>query len=183
MSIAISLNKLKYIDVNPSITKAIYVDGPDRFDEWLVLVKHIFPNIRKVICRDSGLESLVCNGIKSLDCSNNKLTLLVSDATKIKCSNNYLTRLNAPKSTIIIANNNQLKHLNCPNVAYLECNNNSLEVINCPEVICFLAYNNLFSSLYLPKAKVVEFHRMELHSEKYYYPRAKIISIRGETAL
>ena len=49
-SIAISLAKLKCISKNTSIKKAIYVDGPDHFDEWYQLIKELFPNINKIIC-------------------------------------------------------------------------------------------------------------------------------------
>jgi len=156
-SISVSLNKLKYMDVNSSITKAVYVDGPDNFDEWFVMVKHIFPNLKKVICRDSGLTSLVCKGIKSLDCSNNKLSLLITDAKNVKCNNNMLTRINLPNSTIIRCNNNMLETIRCPLAKYLECKNNRLTNLYCPNSVCLIASNNPLDNAYCPVATMIEY--------------------------
>lgn len=172
-SISVSLEKLKYMNINPSITKVIYVDGPSNFDEWLVMVKHIFPNVKKVICRDSGLTSLICKGIKSLDCSNNKISLLVTDARNVKCSNNLLTRLNLPNSTIVRCNNNMLETIRCPLAKYLECKNNQLINLYCPNVICIIATNNPLDAIYCPIATMVEY----TDGAHVYSPMAKIIFV------
>lgn len=154
-SIAISLEKLKCIEINHSVKKAIYVGG--NFDEWIELVKLVFPNLKKVICRDSGLTSIVCKGIKSIDCSNNKLTILITDARSIKCNNNMLKHLNAPYTTVIRCNNNLLESIRCPFAKYLECKNNRLVTLYCPEVVCLIATGNSLMNAYCPIATMIEY--------------------------
>lgn len=150
----ISLDELKYMNVDHSVNK-VYYGGGD-FDDWLIMVKHIFPNIKKVVCRDFGLTSIVCKGIKSLDCSGNNLTVLVTDAKYVNCNNNNLTHLNLPNSTIIICNNNQLQSIRCNIAKYLECNNNNLTNLYCPEASCLIAKDNNLRNVYSPIATIIE---------------------------
>lgn len=147
-SVIISIDNLRTYKYDPSIKTAVYVDGD--FDEWYLLVKKKFPNVKKIICRDSRLTNLCCMGIKFLDCSNNKLTFLKTDAKHVKCDNNLLKRLNLPNTSTVKCNNNKLKHLRCNKALYVECKNNSLSNLWLPNTLCVICDEDVV--VYSPNA-------------------------------
>lgn len=148
-SITMSIENLQNYKQDLSITTAVYVNGS--FDEWLDLVKLKFPNIRKIICRNTKLASIYCTGIKNIDCSYNKLTCLVTDADIVNCNNNLLKRLNLPNTKMLKCNNNKLGHLRCNNATYVECTNNYLDNLWLPNAIFIMCDSD--KNVYKPQAK------------------------------
>lgn len=134
--------------------KAIFYGG--NFDKWLELIKTNFPHVNKIICRGTGLTSIRCMGMKSIDCSDNKLEYLITDAEHVICNNNFLTRLNLPNATVVKCNNNKLKHLRCTKATYVECNNNQLSNLWLPVALCIRCNDNNLVGIYSPNVILIE---------------------------
>jgi hypothetical protein len=139
----ISIQQLIDMNVDKTITRANYTEGPNHFDQWYNLLKIKCPNIIRIDCSGNGLETLYCPDFIAMDLScNNLKTIDCPNVSEMRCQQNQLVELICNRASIVICYDNQIKSLSCTSATILHCWDNQLTEINAPNAANIICYNN-----------------------------------------